>query len=250
VTTGSAGSKALGAIEREPRLSDRVADAIREMILSERLRPGDALPSERELAKQFGVSRTVIREAIRALDAKGLLEVRTGSGVRIVSVDSDTVRESMRHFVHAQVPDYASVAEVRGVLEVAAAGLAAERATDEDIASLTAAVDRMARSLNRVEASARADLEFHRAIASATHNELFLLLHDSIGDALVAVRRETLAAGKAERERVLKAHHRILDAVAKHDRGLAETAMREHLERVTAAWHGSSAGRGRPDPAA
>jgi GntR family transcriptional regulator, transcriptional repressor for pyruvate dehydrogenase complex len=79
-------------IEREPRLSDKVADAILETILSHRLRPGDPLPSERELGRQFGVSRTVIREAIRALDARGMLEVRTGSGVRVTAVDSSSAR--------------------------------------------------------------------------------------------------------------------------------------------------------------
>jgi GntR family transcriptional regulator, transcriptional repressor for pyruvate dehydrogenase complex len=218
-----------------------VADAILEEIQAQRLKPGDALPSERELGKQFGVSRTVIREAIRALDAKGLLEVRTGSGVRIVAVDSDTVRESMRHFVSAVVPDYTSVAEVRVVLEVAASGLAAERATPEDLEAVEAALREMKHSLDDAEAAARADLAFHRALASATHNELFLLLHDSIGDALVAERRETLALGHQERRLVLRAHRAIFDAVAAHDGPAAEAAMREHLERVTAAWQRASA---------
>jgi GntR family transcriptional regulator, transcriptional repressor for pyruvate dehydrogenase complex len=221
-----------------------VADAILEQIQAERLQPGDALPSERELGKQFGVSRTVIREAIRSLDAKGLLEVRTGSGVRIVAVDSDTVRESMRHFVSAAVPGYALVAEVRHVLEVAAAGLAAERATSEDLDGLRAALERMKGALDDLEEATRADVEFHHALASATHNELFLLLHESIGDALVAARRETLAVGHQERRLVLQAHRDILDAVAAHDRPAAETAMREHLERVTAAWQRASAGAG------
>src|SRR5437867_12969358 len=103
------------------------------MIASSRLKPGDTLPPERELGKQFGVSRTVIREAVRALKGKGMLEVRSGSGVRIVAVDESTVRESMRHFVHGSMVDYSKVDEVRRVLEVAAAGLAAERATAEDV---------------------------------------------------------------------------------------------------------------------
>lgn len=229
-------------IARGTRLSDRVADAILERIQSQRLRPGDALPSERELGKQFGVSRTVIREAIRALEAKGLLEVKTGSGVRIVSVDSDRVRESIGHYVSATVPGYASVAEVRLVLEVAAAGLAAERATDEDLETMRTSLEQMARALKYVERSAEADLDFHRALAYATHNDLFLILHDSIGDALATARRETLAAGHQERKLVLEAHWRILDAVAAHNRPAAEAAMREHLERVTAAWQLTSAG--------
>lgn len=219
-------------IEREPRLSDQVADAILESILSQRLRPGDLLPPERELGKQFGVSRTVVREAIRALDAKGLLEVRTGSGARIAAVDSSTARTAMREFVHAITPDLASVAEVRGVLEIAAVALAAQRATPDDLERLETALDRMAASLDEVEDAALADLEFHRAIATATQNRLFLLLHDSIGEALVDVRRKSLARGHAERVLVLEAHRRILDAVAAHDPTAARAAMREHLEHV------------------
>jgi DNA-binding FadR family transcriptional regulator len=123
---------------------------------------------------------------------------------------------------------------VRSALEVAAAGLAAERATADDLAGLETALDRMKASLADVEAAAQADLEFHRAIAAATHNELFPLLLDSIAEALVAVRREALAAGPKEPERTLKEHRRIRKAVAAHDRDAAEGAMREHLHRVAA----------------
>ncbi len=219
-------------IEREPRLSDRVADAILETILSQRLRPGDLLPPERELGKQFGVSRTVVREAIRALDAKGLLDVRTGSGARIAAVDPSTAREAMRQLVHAITPDFASVAEVRGVLEVAAVELAAQRATVADLDRLRAALDRMTVSLDEVEDAALADLEFHRAIATATQNVLFLMLHDSIGEALVDVRRKSFERGRGERVLICEAHRRILDAVAAHDPTAARAAMREHLEHV------------------
>src|SRR5436305_6411327 len=103
------------------------------MIASNQLKPGDVLPPERELGRQFGVSRTVVREAVRALDAKGLLDVRIGSGVGVVADDEATVRESMRHFVHSSSVDYSKVDEMRRVLKVAAAVLAAERAVEVDI---------------------------------------------------------------------------------------------------------------------
>jgi GntR family transcriptional regulator, transcriptional repressor for pyruvate dehydrogenase complex len=222
-------------IEREPRLSDQVADAILEMILSQRLRSGDLLPPERELGKQFGVSRTVVREAIRALDAKGLLEVRTGSGARIAAVDLSTAKRAMQELAHAITPDYASVTEIRGVLEVAGAGLAAQRATEADLERLRAAADQMSASLDDVEASVLADLEFHRAIAAATQNRLFLLLHDSIGEALVDIRRKSLALSYAQRTSVSEAHRRILDAIAARDSAAAQAAMGEHLEHVAVA---------------
>jgi GntR family transcriptional repressor for pyruvate dehydrogenase complex len=221
----------LPRIEREARLSDQVADAILETILSQRLKPGDLLPPERELGKQFGVSRTVIREAIRGLDAKGLLEVRTGSGARVASVDSTAAQETLRQFVHALASDDASVAEVRSVLEVAAAGLAAQRATPADFERVQTAIDRFSDSLGDVEVATLAELELRRAIAAAAQNPLLVLLHDAIGAALGDVRM-TLVRGQPDWARVLEAHRRILEALAAHDPITAQAAMREHLEHV------------------
>jgi GntR family transcriptional regulator, transcriptional repressor for pyruvate dehydrogenase complex len=224
------------AIPREARLSDKVTDAILEMIVSKRLKVGDALPPERELGKQFGVSRTVIREAVRALGAKGLLEVRGGSGVRIVAVDEATVRESMRHFVQGSSLDYAKVDEVRLVLEVAAAGLAAARATDVDIATIDETIVAMENESKSLERSVLNDLAFHRAVATSTHNELFLVLHDSMGEMLLEVRRRNLSRGRDERQLVVEMHRRIRDGIAAHDPEAAQQAMRDHLGHVQATW--------------
>jgi GntR family transcriptional regulator, transcriptional repressor for pyruvate dehydrogenase complex len=214
------------------------------MIASNDLKPGDALPAERELGKQFGVSRTVIREAVRALGARGLLEVKSGSGVRIVAADAKTVRDSMRHFVRGSMMDYGKVDEVRGVLEVAAAGLAAERATAEDIAHIDDTIVRFENECSNLEASVQIDIEFHRAVATATHNDLFLVLHDSIGEMLVEVRRRNLSRGREERRLVVKMHRRIHDAIAAHDPAAAQEAMRAHLGQVRATWGGSADGAG------
>jgi len=224
------------AIDRQAKLSDRVTDAILEMIADGRLKPGDALPAERELGAQFGVSRTVIREAVRALAAKGLLEVRSGSGVRVVAVEPEQVSESISHYVHGSMMDYAKVDEVRRVLEVAAAGLAAERATDEDIAAMDDTIVRFENECSDIEASVRIDIEFHRAVATATRNELFLVLHDSIGQMLVEVRRRNLSRGRPERRLVVKMHRRIRDGIAVHDPAAAQQAMRDHLGHVQTTW--------------
>lgn len=224
------------AISREARLSDKVTEAILEMIASNELKPGDALPPERELGVQFDVSRTVIREAVRTLRAKGLLEVKSGSGVRIVAVDGATVRESMRHFVHGSSLDYAKVDEMRRVLEVAAAGLAAERATEEDIIRIDETIVLLDNECHDLEKSVQHDLAFHRGLATATHNELFLVLHDSIGEMLIEVRRRNLSRGRKERRLVVQMHRRIRDAVAAHDPEAARQAMRDHLEHVQAIW--------------
>ena len=230
------GAQVFQAINREPRLSDKVTEAILETIASNQLKPGDLLPPERELGKQFGVSRTVIREAVRALAAKGLLEVRSGSGVRIVAVDEGTVRESMRHFVQGSRLDYGKLDEVRHVLEVAAAGLAAERATAADVAAMDAAIDAFENECSDLEKSVGHDLAFHRAIATATHNELFLVLHDSMGEMLLEVRRRNLSKGRDERRLVVGMHRRIRDGIAQHDPAAARQAMVDHLGHVSATW--------------
>src|SRR3989442_1020588 len=138
-------------VTREPRLSDKVADMMLETILSRRLAAGDRLPSERELGEQFGVSRTVIREAVRALVAKGVIEVRSGSGLRVAAVDASNVRESLSLFLRGGALDYEKVHEVRKMLEVQIAGLAAARATEDDLSQLTDSCESMEEAVDDVD---------------------------------------------------------------------------------------------------
>lgn len=234
-------------ISREPRLSDKVADMMLESILSRRLKVGDRLPSERELGEQFGVSRTVVREAVRALVAKGVIEVRSGSGLRVAAVDAAAVSESMSLFLRGGTLDFENVHEVRRLLEVHIAGLAAERATEEDVARLAEVHERMEREAGDVEAAARDDLEFHRLIARATHNELYLVLMDSIGVSLIDIRRANLGSGSAPQ--TLEQHARVLDRIAGHDVEGARAAMSEHLDLVAEWWRGTARSAEQPPPA-
>ena len=228
-------------VTREPRLSDKVAEMMLDTILSRRLAVGDRLPSERELGEQFGVSRTVVREAVRALVAKGVIEVRSGSGLRVAAVDAAAVSESMSLFMHGGGIEFEKVHEVRTVLEVHIAGLAAERASDEDLARLRQVHERMQDEAADVAAAALDDLEFHRMIARATHNDLFLLLMDSIGSTLIDIRRENLGSGAAPE--TLGQHERILERITAHDVDGARTAMSAHLEGVAAFWKEQRAAR-------
>jgi GntR family transcriptional repressor for pyruvate dehydrogenase complex len=229
-------------VTREPRLSDKVADMMLETILSRRLAVGDRLPSERELGEQFGVSRTVIREAVRALVAKGVIEVRSGSGLRVAAVDAAAVSESMSLYVRGGGIDFERVHEVRTMLEVHIAGLAAERANAEDVDRLRTVHERMQREAGDVDAASRDDLEFHRVIARATQNDLFLVLMDSIGNSLIDIRRENLGSGAAPV--TLSQHERILDRIAAHDPKGARAAMSAHLDGVAAVWSEQRAQRG------
>jgi GntR family transcriptional regulator, transcriptional repressor for pyruvate dehydrogenase complex len=228
------GKNLFDTIQRDRRLSDKVADMMLETIVSRRLRVGDRLPSERELGEQFGVSRTVVREAVRALVAKGLIEVRSGSGLRVAAVDAATVSESMGLYLLGGEFDFAQVHEVRRLLEVHIAGVAAERATDEDIGALADACDRMAAVLDDIEQAALLDVEFHRLVAHATQNDLHLVLLDSIGKAHVEIRRSNIGAGHGPE--TLRQHRAILAAVAAHDPEGARAAMSKHLDTVERFW--------------
>jgi GntR family transcriptional repressor for pyruvate dehydrogenase complex len=226
-------------VAREPRLSDKVAEMMLETILSNRLNVGDRLPSERELGEQFGVSRTVVREAVRALVAKGVIEVRSGSGLRVAAVDASAVSESVRLYLRGGSIDFEKVHEVRRLLETHIAGLAAERAGDDDVARLREVHERMVRDADDVDAASLDDLEFHRRIALATHNELYLVLMDSIGRALVDIRRANLASGSAPA--TLDQHARVLECIAAHDPVGARDAMATHLEEVSGWWREQAA---------
>src|SRR5580692_7318675 len=135
VSTSS--SQPFRGISRNLSLSDKVVEQLTEAIVSRQLAPGERLPSERDLGEKFKVSRTVVREAIRSLAARGLIRVTSGRGVEVNELGSENVADSMRLLVRGREGlDYGKVNEVRTVLEVQTAGLAAQRATAEDLERL------------------------------------------------------------------------------------------------------------------
>lgn len=246
--TGRRQPNLFGEIERQPRLSDKVANMMLETILSRRLKVGDRLPSERELGEQFGVSRTVIREAVRALVAKGVIDVRTGSGLHVAAVDAAVVRESMSLFLRGVDLDFEKIHEVRSLLEVHIAGLAAERASDKDVEDLRETHLRLLAEtqIPDIEKASLVDLEFHRIIARSTQNDLFLLLMDSIGSSLIDIRRENLGYGGGA-DATLAQHEQVLERIAEHDPEGARTAMAAHLAGVADIWRAMAPTRVRQD---
>lgn len=231
------GTAMFSQVVREPSLSDKVTSLLLERILTGELRPGDRLPSERDLGDQFGVSRTVIREAVRSLQAKGVVDVRSGSGVRVAAVAAAQVSESMRLYVNGAMGGigYDKVNEVRHTLEVDIAGYAALRGTPDEVRELGAVYERMAAALDDVEAASVEDVRFHRQIAVLTHNELYGVMLDSISDVLLHIRRATL--GAPQRPHGALAYHRdILDAIEAGDEQAARAAMRAHLDDSLRMW--------------
>lgn len=235
---------------RSPRLADQVAAALLDRIRHDRLTPGQQLPSEREIGEQYGVSRTVVREATRFLLARGVVEVGAGRGLVVAAVGPEVASENLTLFLQNRVDgDYRAVHEIREVLEVEVARRAAQRATDDEIDALRTAHDAMA-ALSDAAADLQelslADVEFHRRLAHATGNDIFVMLLDALAPALVSGRRANLVRGDS-RDEALVAHATILERVAAHDADGAAAAMRDHLDFVIALWSRLDAERGGTD---
>lgn len=220
-------------MEREEPLASRAAREIERLILQNQLVAGTRLPSERELASQFAVSRTVIREAVRTLVAKGFLEVKTGSGTIVRQPSSASAAESMSRLLAARSDrfDYGHVNEVRRLLEVEIAGLAAQRRTNDDLQALTGILTQAAENLADPETFVHTDVAFHEALAHATHNDLFVILLSSIAQTMIDVRRLGLRVPGTP-ARALDYHHRIFASVQDRDIPGARAAMDQHMDEA------------------
>jgi GntR family transcriptional regulator, transcriptional repressor for pyruvate dehydrogenase complex len=219
-------------VVRTSRLYEQIVQQIEESVLKGTLKPGDQLPAERELAQRLGVSRTAVREAVKTLREKGLVEAYSGRGTFITDGTSEAARQSFDLMVKLGKPEGSPhLAELRLILEPGIAALAAVRATEEDIATMREAVEVMERSQKDPEAYIEADLDFHLALAEAVANPLILSLIDSIVGLLREQRiRIFNVEGGPQRGQVH--HKRILAAMEQRDSEMARTAMRAHLEQV------------------
>ncbi len=217
----------------EGRLVDRVVDQIQQMIIRGGLDPGTRLPPEREMAEQLGVSRTVMREAVHTLVARGLLESKHGVGTTVRRITSGQVAEPLRLVLQAQGQSISvdHLHQVRSILEVAIAELAALHATSEDMAALEQALARLESAQNDSAQFALCDTEFHRTLAQATHNPLLMLLLDSIRDLMQEV-REAVAGYPGLPGKVMPSHRRIVARVVVRDARGARRAMRRHIEQA------------------
>lgn len=202
---------------------------------------GDMLPREVDLAERFGVSRGVARETIRALEERGLISVKHGKGATVSDshtwnvFDPDVLAVMLANSGGDEV--LGEYLECRRVLEVEAAGLAAERASDEDIEDINAALERMEEAAKQPPTSAaernfhEADIAFHQALIAATGNRALGRLVERIHSALL-VARYPLARPEYRVERSLPEHRRIYDAVAARDVAAAREAMSAHLDTI------------------
>ena len=217
---------------RSSRLYEQIVKQIEDSVLKGILKPGDQLPAERELAEQFGVSRTAVREAIKALSEKGLVESYSGRGTFITNGTSHAIRQSLDLIMKiGQAEGSSHLAEVRNILEPEIAALAASRAEDQHLESLREAINVMDSSKHDADAFIEADLDFHLALAEAAANPLILSLIDSIVG-LLREQRMRIFQTEGGPERGQYHHRRILKAVENHDSEKARQCMRAHLKQV------------------
>ena len=214
------------------RLYEQIVSQIEQRILAGELKAGDQLPSENELAKQFRVSRTAVREAIKALREKRLVEIRAGRGTFIINGMPDAMRHSLGLLMRlGSVNGFSNLVEVREILEPEIAALAATRITDEYITAMREAMEIMETALDNVDVFAEADLDFHLALAEATQNPIIPVLVDSIID-LLREQRKRIGLVNGGLQRGQSHHKKILEAVIRRDPQAARQAMQDHLEQV------------------
>src|ERR1700694_1995930 len=217
---------------RTSRLYEQIVLQIEGSRVKGDLKPGDQLPAERDLAERFGVSRTAVREAVKALREKGLVEAYSGRGTFVTNGTSQAIRQSLDLMIRInQQEGSANLAELRLVLEPEIAGLAAPRIEEQLLATMREAVAVMDRNLHDPDAYVEADLDFHLALAEAVGNPLILSLLDSIVG-LLREQRSRIFDVQGGPERGQFHHKRILAAIEQRDPETAREAMRAHLQQV------------------
>jgi GntR family transcriptional repressor for pyruvate dehydrogenase complex len=216
------------------RLFEQIAEQIEKRILDGELKSGDRLPTERDLAEQFHASRTAVREAMKILAQKGLVEMRPGRGTIVIDGAHEAMQNSIGLVMKLKLGEVGgsdNLVEVREILEGEIAARAAARATEKEIAAMREAIVVMDASLNDADTFIAADNRFHEALAQATQNTLILILVNSIVP-LLSEQRKQIFAVEGGPQRGQMHHKRILESVIKRDPEAARTAMRAHLQQV------------------
>ena len=216
------------------RISDQVFDQLRKLILSNELKPGDKVMTERELADVLGVSRNSVREAINKLVIMGFLEQRQGQGTFVCSVE-DAVKIPLGTVMEAQEASLVDVLEMRMGIECNAAAMAAKRATTADLEAMAAAIKDMAADTKTGGLGTGGDLAFHMAIAAATKNPIQIYIMKNVVDFLHIGIRENLLhlyEDPANVSTILKQHEAIYQAIRSGSSNDAFQAMRVHIDFV------------------
>jgi len=218
---------------KKTRIHEEVVSQVHALIKEGRIKAGDQLPSERELAETFKVSRTSVREALRALETQGLIISRTGMGNFIADLPVELLVGPLAKLLIDEKKALADVFEMRKLIEPHIAALAAERATKKDIERMKRILEEQSEAVKRGETGVDADAQLHFAIGQATQNHALEKLVSGLMEMLSRSREESLQT--ADRRNVsIDSHREIVAAIDKHDKKKAREAMQRHIEQVEA----------------
>lgn len=214
---------------------EKIAELIIDKIKNGELQPGDRLDSIEQLSKNFGVSRSAVREALSGLRAMGLVKMRQGEGTYIKELDSFNFTLPVSTAFLMKREDVRELYELRKILEVGAAGLAAKYRDDDDVNSMKEALEIMKLAEGKGKSGERADLSFHLIIAEATRNKMLINLMNNVSDILAETITETrrLLLHTDDRAEVLIAEHELIfNAIKQQQSDLARKYMFDHLAAV------------------
>jgi len=228
------------------RVADSVVAQIEDLIVTGALRPGRKLPPERELAERLGVSRPKLREAMRRLEDMGLIEVRRSDGAFVRELSGPVLSPAMVALCARHPGAFQDFLDYRREQEALAAGFAAERATPEDTAAISAAMQAMEAEFaqGRPHGAAGFDLDFHMAVIEAAHNAMLLHVMRSIYELMahgVFAKRDLLYRRADTREALLAQHRAIAEAILSRDPAAAAAAAAAHIDHVARAFRAAEA---------
>lgn len=209
----------------------RVVERVEELVFDE-LEPGRELPSEGALAQDLGVSRLTVREGMRQLSARGLIEVHNGRKPVVASPNGKGVGDFFRNAIRRDPRALLDLLEVRQALEVHIAVLAARNASRASVGAMQSAIDDMRRTIETPEEFSEADIHFHELLAAATGNQLMTILIEELSDSQRTSRAQSVLGHELLGRRldeVLDQHAKILECVERRDEAGAAAAMRRHL---------------------
>jgi GntR family transcriptional regulator, transcriptional repressor for pyruvate dehydrogenase complex len=218
------------ATVRRNKVYEDVARQIERLILK-KLRPGDKLPSERELAELLSVSRSSIRDAIRSLELMGMVEPRQGAGTIVCEITSNSLANPLGNVLKRKEELMGELLDFRRILEPPLAARAATHVSPEEISEMESILDRQDQKLRKGESTIAEDSEFHYSVAMASGNSVVLKVLDILMDLLRDTRERSLQV-EGRPQKSLAGHRKILSAIKRHDAEGAKTAMRRHIEDV------------------
>lgn len=232
-SNGEAGAELFNRVSVD-RVSQVIVDQIKLLVRDGKLSQGDRLPSERDLCQRFGVSRVTVREALRVLEANGLVKIRVGAhgGAFLTSPTAERVGESLADLMTLSSLTATNVTEARKIVELGTLPLVVERATEADIAELRQLVEQGQEALDRGEYTMQISAAFHVRVSMCAHNPAIEAMVQSFHGPMLMSLREAQRVAPAMGHKGTDEHRQLVDAIEKRDAALAIDVMSTHLDRT------------------